>query len=79
MAKIHKTEIYGYDTTVSPNDSWVGTDAQDSKKTQQGFGLSGMVDRAESIGAEFNIKTSRDSGGTSIHILWNKEVDVIDE
>ncbi len=63
---------------LSISDDGIGF-AQDSKKTQQGLGLSGMVDRAESIGAEFNIKTSRDSGGTSIHILWNKEVDVIDE
>ena len=34
MAKISKTNIYVPDTTLSPNDTWVGSDAQDFFKTK---------------------------------------------
>ena len=34
MAKISNKEIYGLDTTLSPDDYWVGTDAQNKKKTK---------------------------------------------
>jgi len=43
MAKISKTDIYVPDTTLSPNDTWVGSDAQDFFKTKT-FTAGGILD-----------------------------------
>jgi signal transduction histidine kinase/ligand-binding sensor domain-containing protein len=54
---------YGHDLTLRVSDNGVGIDSEVAEKGKEGhFGLRGMKERAERIGAKFNLSSSPNSG-----------------